>query len=59
MGFWGRILSLFLSKDIDDNLLLLQMNEALREESELWHSTDTFVDPYVVSKYQKKMGFDI
>lgn len=32
MGFWGRILSLFLSKDIDDNLLLLQMNEALQEE---------------------------
>lgn len=54
MGFWGRILSLFLSKDIDDNLLLLQMNEALQEESELWHSIDTFVDPYVVSKYQKK-----
>ena len=56
MGFWSRILSLFLSEDTDDNLLLLQMNEALREESELWHSIDTFVDPYVVSNYQEKWG---
>lgn len=56
MDFWSKMLSIIadtvLPKDLDDDVLLLQMDEALQEEKGLWNSQKDFLDPCVVKKFQ-------
>lgn len=56
MDFWSKMLSSIadtvLPKDLDDDVLLLQMDEALQEEKGLWNSQKDFLDPCVVKDFQ-------
>lgn len=58
MDFWSRMLSSFadavLPKDLDDDTLLLQMEEALQEEKGLWYSRHDFLDPSLSRNFQSK-----
>ena len=58
MDFWNKMLSniadAVLPKELDDDALLSQMDEALQEEKGLWHSQQNFLDPYVVKRFQEK-----
>lgn len=58
MDFWNRMLSSIgktaLSKELDDDTLLAQMDEALREEKELWSLQQNFLDPCEVRNFQDK-----
>ena len=58
MDFWSKMLSniadAVLPKDLDDDALLMQMDEALQEEKSLWHSQQQFLDPCVVKNFQEK-----
>lgn len=58
MDFWSRMLSSIadtvLPKDLDDNTLLLQMDEALQEEKRLWYSQQNFLDPCLGKNFQDK-----
>ncbi|MGN1399150.1 MAG: UvrD-helicase domain-containing protein [Erysipelotrichaceae bacterium] len=58
MDFWNKMLSniadVILPKELDDDTLLIQIDDALREEKELWSSNQSFVDPCVVRNYQEK-----
>lgn len=58
MDFWSKMLSSIadtvLQKDLDDDTLLLQMEEALREEKRLWHSQQNFLDPSLGKSFQDK-----
>ena len=58
MDFWSKMLSNIadgiLSKDLDDDALLMQMDEALQEEKALWHLQQQFLDPCVVKRFQEK-----
>lgn len=57
MDFWSKMLSniadAVLPKDLDDDALLMQMDEALQEEKSLWHSQQQFLDPCVVKNFQE------
>ena len=48
MDFWSRMLSgiadTILPKDLEEDALLLQMEEALREEKELWRARQNFLE---------------
>lgn len=58
MDFWSKMLSniadAVLPKDLDDDALLMQMDEALQEEKSLWYSQQQFLDPCVVKIFQEK-----
>lgn len=58
MDFWSRMLSSIadtvLPKDLDDDTLLLQMDEALQEEKRLWYSQQNFLDPCLGKNFQDK-----
>lgn len=58
MDFWNKMLSnivdAVLPKELDDDALLSQMDEALQEEKSLWHSQQNFLDPCVVKSFQEK-----
>ena len=58
MDFWSKMLSniadAVLTKDLDDDALLMQMDEALQEEKSLWYSQQQFLDPCVVKIFQEK-----
>lgn len=58
MGFWSRMLSgiadTILPKDLEEDALLLQMEEALREEKELWRARQNFLEPGVARSFQNK-----
>ena len=58
MDFWNRMLSsignTILSKDLDDDTLLLQIDEALQEEKRLWNSQQDFLDPCEARNFQDK-----
>lgn len=58
MDFWSKMLSgiadTVLPKDLDDNILLSQMDEALQEEKGLWSSQEGFLDPCAVRSFQDK-----
>ena len=58
MDFWSKMLSniadAVLPKELDDDALLMQMDEALQEEKSLWYSQQQFLDPCVVKIFQEK-----
>jgi DNA helicase-4 len=58
MDFWSKMLSNIGDsvhpKDLDDNALLLQMNQALQEEQTLWRSQQNFLDPCELKAFQEK-----
>ena len=58
MDFWSKMLSSIadtvLPKDLDDDTLLLQMDEALQEEKRLWYSQQNFLDPCLGKNFQDK-----
>ena len=58
MDFWSKNLSNIGDsvhpKDLDDNALLLQMNQALQEEQTLWRSQQNFLDPCELKAFQEK-----
>ena len=58
MDFWSRMLSgiadTILPKDLEEDALLLQMEEALREEKELWRARQNFLEPGVARSFQNK-----
>ena len=58
MDFWSRMLSSIadtvLPKNLDDDTLLLQMDEALQEEKGLWYSQQNFLDPSLGRSFQDK-----
>ncbi len=58
MDFWNKMLSniahTVLSKDLDDDTLISQMNEALREEERLWDSQQNFLDPCLCENFRDK-----
>ena len=58
MDFWSRMLlsiaDTVLPKDLDDDTLLLQMDEALQEEKRLWYSQQNFLDPCLGKNFQDK-----
>ena len=58
MDFWSRMLSSIadtvLPKDLDDDTLLLQMDEALQEEKRLWYLQQNFLDPCLGRNFQDK-----
>ena len=58
MDFWNRMLSSIantvLPKDLDDDTLLAQMEEALQEEKRLWQSQQNFLDPHLGRSFQDK-----
>ena len=58
MDFWSRMLSsignTILPKDLDDDTLLSQIDEALQEEKSLWCSQQDFLDPCKVRSFQDK-----
>lgn len=43
-----------LPKDLEEDALLLQMEEALREEKELWRARQNFLEPGVARSFQNK-----
>ena len=58
MDFWSRMLSSIadtvLPENLDDDTLLLQMDEALQEEKNLWDSQQNFLDPCLGRNFQDK-----
>ncbi len=58
MDFWSRMLSSIadtvLPKNLDDDTLLLQMDEALQEEKGLWYSQQNFLNPSLGRSFQDK-----
>ena len=58
MNFWSKMLSSIadttLPKDLDDDTLLIQMDEALQEEKKIWHLQQNFLDPCVSKCFQDK-----
>ena len=58
MDLWSRMLSgiadTILPKALEENALLLQMEETLREEKELWRARQNFLAPIVARSFQNK-----
>lgn len=58
MDFWSRMLSgiadTILPKALEEDALLLQMEEALQEEKELWRARQNFLEPIVARSFQNK-----
>lgn len=58
MDLWNRmildIVNALLPKDLDDDTLFLQMNEALQEEQVIWNIQQEFLDPCVIKSFQDK-----
>lgn len=58
MNFWSKMLSnvadVIVPKDMDDDVFLMQIEEALQEEESLWNLRQEFLDPCVAQNFQKK-----
>ena len=56
VDFWSRMLSgiadTILPKDLEEDALLLQMEESLREEKELWRARQNFLETGVARRFQ-------